>query len=371
MPISQNIGQACGDSKQNRATASYTSREKTMSDQSRREFLKSSVALVSAGAGTSTTWVQSKPIEVFYHSDTLRHEPSGAHPENAGRLGAVMDAVRALERQRRLVLVSPRPATEADVLRVHSKEYFSKVRTEIAAGRTLLSTGDTELSHGSLDASLAAAGTVLSAVDAVMSGRVRRAFCAGRPPGHHASGSRGMGFCIFNNLAIGARYAMQRYGVGKLLIADWDVHHGNGTQEVFWSDSTVLFFDTHQHPWYPGTGLASEIGEGKGRGLTINRPFPAGSGRREILGAFKEVLLPAAGNFRPELVMISAGFDSRTGDPLGQFTLTDQDFADLTDIMCDIAERHAGGRLVSVLEGGYALTGLAQAVGAHLGRLSS
>ena len=180
-----------------------------------------------------------------------------------------------------------------------------------------------------------------------------------------------MGFCVFNNIAIGARYARRRHGVERILIADWDVHHGNGTQAVFWSDGGVLLFDTHQHPWYPGTGSPGEKGEGKGSGLIINNPFPAGAGRKEILGAFRYGLIPAAARFKPQLVMISAGFDSRAGDPLGRFTLTDQDFAALTGIVLDVAREHAGGRVVSVLEGGYALDGLPAAVTAHLTRLAS
>ena len=179
-----------------------------------------------------------------------------------------------------------------------------------------------------------------------------------------------MGFCIFNNVAIGARYAARRYGVERILIADWDVHHGNGTQEVFWSDGSVLFFDTHQHPWYPGTGSPTETGESKGRGLIVNRPFPAGAGRSEILGAFRNGLVPAAERFRPDLVMISAGFDSRARDPLGQFTLTDADFAELTALVAEIGRQHARRRVISVLEGGYSLDGLARAVSAHVGRLS-
>jgi acetoin utilization deacetylase AcuC-like enzyme len=245
------------------------------------------------------------------------------------------------------------------------------VRSEIEAGRRTLSTGDTEVSSASLDAALAAAGTVVSAVEAVVSGRARNAFCAVRPPGHHASQARGMGFCVFNNIAIGARHAARRHGVERILIADWDVHHGNGTQEVFWSDGSVLLFDTHQHPWYPGTGSPNETGDGKGRGLIVNRPCPAGAGRNEILGAFRTGLVTAAERFKPQLVMISAGFDSRAGDPLGQFTLADADFAELTDLLVEVARQHARGRIVSVLEGGYALDGLARAVGAHVGRLSA
>jgi acetoin utilization deacetylase AcuC-like enzyme len=324
------------------------------------------------GCGLGTAFAQSQSgTQVFYDSATLRHEPSSDHPERSARLDVVMQTVRAREREGRLSVVTPRPATDDDVLLVHTGDYLKKVRAEVAAGRRMLSTGDTEISPGSFGAALAAAGTVIAGVDAVLTGGARRVFCAVRPPGHHASQSRGMGFCVFNNIAIGARHARRRHGVERILIADWDVHHGNGTQEVFWNDGSVMFFDTHQHPWYPGTGSQSEIGDGKASGLVFNRPFPAGSGRKEILGAFRDALVPAADRFRPQLVMVSAGFDSRLGDPLGQFTLTDQDFADLTDVVLEIARVHAGGRLVSGLEGGYALEGLPRAVGAHVDRLSS
>jgi acetoin utilization deacetylase AcuC-like enzyme len=339
---------------------------------SRRDFLQqASIAMLSFGGGLRQAAAESPATQVFYDPATLRHEPGGDHPESPKRLVAVMDSVHTFERQGRLSVATPRPATEDQIRLVHAPEYVDKVRAEVAAGRRTLSTGDTELSAGSFTAALAAAGTVVSAVDAVASGPARHAFCAVRPPGHHASQSRGMGFCVFNNIAIGARHARRRHGIERILIADWDVHHGNGTQEVFWSDGSVLFFDTHLHPWYPGTGNADETGAGKGKGLIINRPFPAGSGRKEILGVFRDVLVPAAERFKPQLVMTSAGFDSRAGDPLGQFTLTDEDFADLTDVVVEIARQHAGGRLVSVLEGGYALDGLPRAVGAHLARLTA
>jgi acetoin utilization deacetylase AcuC-like enzyme len=339
---------------------------------SRRTFLQqASGALLSLGGGLLPSAAQSPATQVFYDPVMLRHEPASGHPENPKRLDAVLKTVRGLEGQGRLSVVAPRPATEDDILLVHTPQYLRLVRSEIATGLRSLSTGDTEISSGSFEAALAAAGTVVSAVDAVMTGRARHAFCAVRPPGHHASQGRGMGFCIFNNIAIGARYAARRYGVERILIADWDVHHGNGTQEVFWSDGSVLFFDTHQHPWYPGTGSPAETGEGKGRGRTINRPFPAGAGRTEILDAFRTGLVPAAERFRPELVMISAGFDSRLGDPLGKFTLTDADFSELTGVVAEIARQHARGRVVSVLEGGYSLDGLVRAVDAHVGRLSA
>jgi len=337
----------------------------------RRAFLQQvSATALSLRGGLLPAAAQSPLTQVFYDPAMLRHEPPGDHPEHPKRLDAAMESVRALERQSRLTVVAPRPATEDEILRVHTPQYLKLVRAEIEAGRRTLSTGDTDISSGSLGAALAAAGTVVSAVDAVVGGRARHAFCAVRPPGHHASQARGMGFCVFNNIAIGARHAARAHGIERILIADWDVHHGNGTQEVFWSDGSVLFFDTHQHPWYPGTGSPAETGEGKGRGRIVNRPFPAGAGRDEILGAFRTELVPAAERFRPQLVMISAGFDSRAGDPLGKFTLTDADFAELTAIVAGIARQHAGGRVVSVLEGGYSRDGLARAVSAHLGRLS-
>ena len=337
----------------------------------RRAFLQQvSATALSLRGGLLPAAAQSPLTQVFYDPAMLRHEPPGDHPEHPKRLDAAMESVRALERQSRLTVVAPRPATEDEILRVHTPQYLKLVRAEIEAGRRTLSTGDTDISSGSLGAALAAAGTVVSAVDAVVGGRARHAFCAVRPPGHHASQARGMGFCVFNNIAIGARHAARAHGIERILIADWDVHHGNGTQEVFWSDGSVLFFDTHQHPWYPGTGSPAETGEGKGKGRIVNRPFPAGAGRDEILGAFRTELVPAAERFRPQLVMISAGFDSRAGDPLGKFTLTDADFAELTGIVAGIARQHAGGRVVSVLEGGYSRDGLARAVSAHLDRLS-
>jgi acetoin utilization deacetylase AcuC-like enzyme len=175
-----------------------------------------------------------------------------------------------------------------------------------------------------------------------------------------------MGFCLFNNVACAARYAQAVHGAKRVLIADWDVHHGNGTQDIFYSDGSVLFFDTHQSPLYPGTGSRDEAGAGPGAGLIMNRPFAAGAGRTEIVGAFRDDLVTAADAFRPEIVLVSAGFDSRIGDPLGGFRLTDDDFAELTGIVMRIAAKHCGGRLVSTLEGGYALDGLASAVAAHV-----
>jgi len=283
---------------------------------------------------------------------------------------AVRRGIAAAAPAERLCALTPRPAAEEDLRLVHSPDYLRVVERDVAQGEGVLSTGDTDLSARSLEAARLAAGGVLAAVDAVAAGRVRRAFCAVRPPGHHASADRGMGFCIFNNVALAARWAQRRHGAQRVLIADWDVHHGNGTQAIFYADPSVFFFSTHQWPAYPGTGAAGETGAGAGRGFTLNCPFAPGAGGREIVSAFRERLLPAMRRFQPDFVLVSAGFDSRAGDPLGRFTLSDDDFAELTRLLIGVAEEYAGGRLVSVLEGGYALDGLASAAGAHVAALA-
>ncbi len=289
------------------------------------------------------------------------HITGPQHPEQPARFDAAVDALRGLE----LAPIAPRLATHDELALCHSRRYIQLAEREIFEGFHELSTGDTIISPKSLDAALRSTGGALNAVDAIVEKRVSNALSIGRPPGHHASAMRGMGFCIFNTIAIAARYAQKKHGLGRVLIADWDVHHGNGTQDIFYTDGTVFFFSIHQSPWYPGTGARDEHGEGPGEGMTLNCPFPAGSARKEILGAFQEQLISAADEVKPELILLSAGFDSRAGDPLGQFLLSDRDFTDLTDVLREIADKHAGGRLLSVLEGGYSLTGLASGIRAH------
>ena len=317
---------------------------------------------------------RTRPTGIVCDPLCLHHDTGPGHPERPERITAAMRGVAAAGADATTVAIQARDATGDDLLRVHSEAYIERARRDCLDGGGELSTGDTAVCEASYDAALRAAGGVLAGVDAVMAGTCRNAFCAVRPPGHHATPDRGMGFCIFNNVAIAARYLQRRHGLKRILIADWDVHHGNGTQETFYRDPTVFFFSTHQWPLYPGTGAASERGVGDGMGYTMNVPVAAGSGRQEIVGAFRERLAPAMTRFRPEFVLVSAGFDSRMGDPLGGLLLTDDDFAELTEILMEIAGVFAQGRLVAVLEGGYSLDGLALACEAHvraLGRLSS
>jgi acetoin utilization deacetylase AcuC-like enzyme len=298
------------------------------------------------------------------------HNPGPGHPEQPARIAAILHSLGTSGTFDLLHQIRPRAATTDELALAHARGYIELAQREVQAGHRELSTGDTSLSEHSFQCASRAAGCVISAVDAVLDGTISSAFCLIRPPGHHAEYERGMGFCLFNNIAVGARYAQRRYGVERVLIADWDVHHGNGTQQIFFEDPSVFFFSTHQSPWYPGTGAADETGAGAGEGTTCNCPLPAGSGRKEIFEAFRDMLLPKAEMFRPDLVMISAGFDSRVGDPLGMFTLEDSDFAELTMMLADIAHASAEGRVISVLEGGYNLRGLASAAHAHIRTLA-
>jgi len=298
-----------------------------------------------------------------------KHDTGAGHPERVGRYTAITRGLEEKGLVDRTEKLGLRLATEDEITLCHSAEYHALVKREIAEGTHLLSTGDTMVCRDSFEVALHATGGLLNAVDAVIEGANDNAFCAVRPPGHHATADRGMGFCVFNSVAVAARYAQRKHGIERVAIIDWDVHHGNGTQDIFYEDGSVFYFSTHQSPLYPGTGHPGETGDGKGRGRTLNAPFAAGAGMAEIGGAFRERFLPAMEIFRPELVLVSAGFDSRIDDPLGDFRLTDADFAELTRLLLGLAEKHAGGRLVSVLEGGYNVEGLALAVATHVATL--
>jgi acetoin utilization deacetylase AcuC-like enzyme len=304
-------------------------------------------------------------VGFVYHPCFLEHETGPGHPEQPQRLQAIVTHVKATDLWPRLLPVEPQPVERDIVELVHPRAYADLIEQACRKGPTALDP-DTIASPGSWQAALRAVGAVTQAIDQVVQGKLQAAFCAVRPPGHHALADRAMGFCLFNNVAIGARYAQRHHRLSRVLIVDWDVHHGNGTQAIFYDDPTALYFSTHQHPLYPGTGVRRERGRERGEGLTINVPLPAGSGDAQLSRAFQEELLPKALAFKPELVLISAGFDGHLDDPLGGFAMTETGFATLTETVRDIARACCPGRIVSVLEGGYNLDALSRSVEAHL-----
>jgi acetoin utilization deacetylase AcuC-like enzyme len=310
-----------------------------------------------------------RPTALVYDEISRCHVPTLRKLECPQRYDAIRAAIAKSSYFPALRPFQPRPATADEVLACHSSSYLARARREIESGAVRLSTGDTYICRKSLKAAYYASGAACVAVEAVLSGQAKNAFCLTRPPGHHATADRGMGFCVFNNAAIAARYAQRQRHVGKVLIIDWDVHHGNGTQDIFYEDGSVFYFSTHQSPWYPWTGSKTETGRGKGLGSNLNCPMPRGAGRKEFMAAFHHQLAPAVDRFKPELIILSAGFDARHGDPLGRLELTDDDYRDLTGLVLEMARQHAEGRVVSILEGGYNLNGLASAAAAHCGRL--
>ncbi len=304
----------------------------------------------------------------FVYDDIyLEHKTTAGHPESPQRLVAITDRLKSKGLYEQLVKLSPRPVPRQWLTALHTVEYIDRAKESCEQGAGYLDCGDVPISAKSYEAALMAAGGVLSAIDAVMEGKVANAFCAVRPPGHHALADRAMGFCIFNNVAIGARYIQKKYNLAKVLIVDWDVHHGNGTNAAFYDDPNVLYFSVHRYPFfYPGTGSAAEKGSGAGLNYSINVPLPAGSGDADYLKAFEEKLRPAAIAFEPAFVLVSAGFDAHEDDLLGGMRVTSEGFAEMTRIAKSIADECGQGRLVSVLEGGYGLDGLAESVEAHI-----
>ena len=317
------------------------------------------------GGGTMPAQPQSKTGFV-YDDIYLQHQTTPGHPERPERLTAILDRLKTAGLYPRLIPIAPRVASSKWLETIHTPAYVERVKRSCEEGERYLDSGDTPISTKSCAAAVRAAGGVLAAVDAVMRGEVANAFCAVRPPGHHALSDRAMGFCIFNNVAIGTRYVQQEYKLSKVLIVDWDVHHGNGTQAAFYDDPSVLYFSVHQYPFYPGSGSQAEKGCGNGLNCTINVPLPAGSGDDDYLEVFEKRLRPAALAFAPDFVFVSAGFDAHEDDTLGGMKVTTEGFGKLSRIVKQIADRCCKGRLVSVLEGGYGLEGLAASVEAHL-----
>ena len=272
------------------------------------------------------------------------------------------------ELSRKLVRDVPRPATDEDIVRCHQEDLIYRIQSACERGETYLDV-DTRISPESFEVARLAAGAAIVGVDAVMKEDGGRAFALIRPPGHHATITTAMGFCLFNNAAIAARYAQAKYGVERVLIIDWDVHHGNGTQDIFWTDPSVFYFSTHQYPYYPGTGSQDERGGGKGEGFTLNIPLSARTSAHDHRQAFTDALHEIERKFPPDLIIISAGFDSRRGDPLGGLMLEDSDFSEMTKEVLRIAEKHGAGRVVALLEGGYNLNLLGGSVLSHVAAL--
>ena len=296
----------------------------------------------------------------------VEHDTGPGHPESGIRLSAIMERLEASASASRLTRLSPDEAPMAAVTRVHDAAHVQRIQELASLGRLVAMDPDTVLSSATYGAALAASGGVRRAIDEVMAGRLTNAFCALRPPGHHAERDRAMGFCFLNHIAIGARYLQDHYCIRRVAIVDWDVHHGNGTQHSFEDDGDIFYFSIHQYPHYPGTGSRLERGQGQGLGATLNVPVSAGAGNAVYLGAFRQELRPALDAFRPEFILVSAGFDAHRRDPLAGIDLTEGDFGDLTDEVTAMAHDHCEGRVVSMLEGGYDLEALSASVQVHV-----
>lgn len=301
---------------------------------------------------------------LIYDPICLQHSGGRHHPERPERLGAILGAIEA--RWGAMELIQPDPAPFDTIALCHNPVYITAVQRMALRGGGLWDL-DTEENEHTYDAARAAAGAALRAVDFAVAGSP--AFALGRPPGHHALDDRAMGFCFFNNAAIAARYAQQAHGAARVLIVDWDVHHGNGTQATFYLDGTVAYFSLHQYPFYPMTGVLTERGAGAGDGAICNLPLPAGCGDADYLAAFRQVLTPFATRFQPDLIIVSAGYDAHEADPLAEMAITTGGFAALTAEVMALADRLCAGRLALVLEGGYSLDGLGAGVVATLDTL--
>ncbi len=305
-----------------------------------------------------------------YDARYLKHDAGPGHPERPERLTATIAHLKTLSWFSKLVPIEPRVAEIEWMEKIHSREYIRRAEEACRSGERILDTPDVGVSKESFDIARLAAGGALELADRVLEGKIQNGFALLRPPGHHAERSLAMGFCLFNNIAILARYLQEKHGLEKILILDWDVHHGNGTQHSFEDDPSVLYVSLHQYPFYPGTGKATETGTGRGRGATLNCPMPAGAGDSDYQKAFVDRILPAIEAFRPEAILISAGFDAHRLDPLAQINLTEETYGWMTERMMEMAAKFSGGKIISLLEGGYHLKALPLSIEAHLATLS-
>jgi acetoin utilization deacetylase AcuC-like enzyme len=301
-------------------------------------------------------------VGLVYDPIYLEHD-TGGHVENRRRLENTMRLLKEAQLMPKLLPLAPRPASSDELQLIHSPEHISRVEGICQGGGGWLD-ADTVTSPASYKAALYAAGGLLCGVDAILGGEVDSVLALVRPPGHHATHLRAMGFCLFNNIAIAAKYALNH--IGRVLIADFDVHHGNGTQETFYSDPQVLYFSTHQYPFYPGTGAIDESGHGAGRGTTVNAPLPAWCGNEEYLRIYREVLIPVARNFQPEMIMVSAGYDAHWADDISLMQVSVSGFAEIVSIIKGLAEELCQGKLLITLEGGYHLEALPHSIKATL-----
>ncbi|GHB96555.1 acetoin utilization protein [Cerasicoccus arenae] len=306
------------------------------------------------------------PTAIISHPDCALHDTGSYHPERAERTQVVVDALQRFFTGNELLWLEAEPAALKWIETVHDAAYVRQVEEVCLRGESVLDRGDTQVCEDSFAVARLAVGAGLMAVDVVMQGRAKNAFSVMRPPGHHAERAEAMGFCLFNNIAIAARYAQQRYGLSRVAIIDIDVHHGNGTQSAFYRDPTVFFVSFHQYPFYPGTGMKREIGDGPGEGFTLNIPLVAGASYAEYLSDWQTQVLPALQRFSPELILLSTGFDAHVDDPLANLNLNDADYHELTRLINDFALQSCDGRLVSIMEGGYSLDALARASICHV-----